>query len=187
MTQKEEYDIIRKVLKGDIRSFNTIINSYKNLVFSVINRMIKDENVAEEISQDVFIKLYYSLENFNYNSKLSTYIYRITYNKCVDELRKTKYDHVSDDHFDFLPDNDFNPEIELEEKEIKKIVELSIADLNVDEQLIIEFFYYNKFSVKDIADITDMSISNVKTKLFRIRKKLEKFILEYSNKGVINA
>ncbi|MFO7909343.1 MAG: sigma-70 family RNA polymerase sigma factor, partial [Halomonas sp.] len=81
---------IERVLKGDKSSFAIIMERHKNMVFTIANRMLRNREEAEEITQDAFLKAYRSLKKFKKQAKFSTWLYKIVYNQCISELRKKK-------------------------------------------------------------------------------------------------
>jgi RNA polymerase sigma-70 factor (ECF subfamily) len=79
---------INKILNGNTNAFTVLVYRYKDLVFTLALRMVKNREEAEEVSQDTFIKVYNSLNRFKGDSKFSTWIYRVAYNTCLDRLKK---------------------------------------------------------------------------------------------------
>ena len=79
---------INKILNGDTNAFTVLVDRYKDLVFTLALRMVKNRKEAEEVSQDTFIKVYNSLNRFKGDSKFSTWIYIVAYNTCLDRLKK---------------------------------------------------------------------------------------------------
>ena len=82
--------LIDAILAGDSKSFSSLVNRYKDVVFTLALRMLKHREEAEEVSQDTFIKVFRSLNKFKGDSKFSTWIYKITYHTCLDRLKKNK-------------------------------------------------------------------------------------------------
>jgi RNA polymerase sigma-70 factor (ECF subfamily) len=145
------------------------------MAFTIALRMLKNREEAEEISQDAFLKAYKSLKSFKKKSKFSTWLYKIVYNLCISKLRKKQPDIFSIDekeeqNYD-LPDTTYKLE-DLEYKDKKHYLEKAIEQLNEEEQTIILLFYHEDMSIEEIAKIVNLTISNVKVKLFRGRKRL---------------
>ena len=90
MKTDQDQHYIEKVKNGDTKAFAFLVNQYKNMVYTLAFRMLKNKEEAEEISQDVFLKVYNRLSTFNGNSKFSSWLYRITYNKSLDYIKKHK-------------------------------------------------------------------------------------------------
>lgn len=86
----DDQHYINLVLKGDTNAFAVLVDRYKDLVYTLSLRMIKNREEAEELSQDTFIKVYRSLGKFKGESKFSTWLYKVAYNTCLDRLKKNK-------------------------------------------------------------------------------------------------
>ena len=86
----DDYILLHKAKNGDIYAFEDLISKYEKKVYNTVLRIIRDKEAAKDISQEVFIKVYKSLKNFNEKSKFSTWLYRIAVNTSIDELRKNK-------------------------------------------------------------------------------------------------
>jgi len=166
---------IERVLHGDQSSFAILVERHKQMVFTIASRMLRNREEAEEVAQDAFLKAYKSLKSFKKKSKFSTWLYKIVYNLCVSKLRKKKPDIFSiDEHEEQsyeLPDTTYRLE-DLEYKDKKNYLEKAIAQLNEEEQTIILLFYHEDMAVDEIAKIVNLTISNVKVKLYRGRKRL---------------
>jgi len=93
MTINNDQIIIDQILEGDTNAFSVLVDRYKDLVFTLAIRMVKNREEAEEVSQDTFIKVYKSLSKFKGNSKFSTWIYKVAYNTCLDRLKKIKREY----------------------------------------------------------------------------------------------
>ncbi len=166
---------IERVLHGDQPSFAILVERHKQMVFTIASRMLKNREEAEEVAQDAFLKAYKSLKTFKKKSKFSTWLYKIVYNLCVSKLRKKKpeifsIDENEEQSYD-LPDTTYKLE-ELEYQDKKKYLEKAIGQLNEEEQTIILLFYHEDLSIDEIANIVNLTASNVKVKLYRGRKRL---------------
>jgi len=184
MKQFDENILIQQTLDGDVKSFEKIVVTYNAMVYTLAYRVLKNREEAEEIAQDVFIKIYQSLKNFNMKSKLSTWIYRITYNTSINKFKSqkrrietTEIDRYAEFNNSSLPDAYHD----ISEKEKQKVINDSILKLPETDRIIITLYYYEELSVKEIAEITEMSTQNVKIKLFRSRQKLYKELKDKVN------
>ncbi|MNF72813.1 ECF RNA polymerase sigma factor SigW [compost metagenome] len=166
---------ITKILKGDTKSFAVLVDRYKDLVFTLAIRMLKNREEAEEVSQDVFVKVFKSLSKFKGDSKFSTWIYRITYNSCLDTLKKYKQEYhiipvdVYTEHQVMLIDNAFDA---LVEKEQRQAIEDCLYRLPSEDSFLLTLYYFEGQSLDEISKILGLTANNVKVKLFRSRKKL---------------
>jgi RNA polymerase sigma factor (sigma-70 family) len=178
---------ISKVLQGDKAAYSWLVNRYSEMVYSIAMKILGNTADAEDLAQEVFISAYQSLKDYRGSSKFSTWLYRITFNKAISQLRKTKHELITDNekHLENWGGSDPDPYVyrdhgivnELTDEEEKvKALEMVIKQLTVDEQLLIMLHYFEEQSVDEISIITRNSVSNVKVKLFRIRKKMKKMI-----------
>lgn len=172
---------INKILNGDTNAFAVLVDRYKDLVFTLAIRMIKNREEAEEVSQDTFIKVYKSLSKFKGDSKFSTWIYKVAYNTCLDRIKKIKrsYNTVAIDkyteHQVKTIDNALD-QMEVKEKQlaIKNCLEL----LASEDSFLLTLYYFEELSLEEISKIMGLKPNNVKVKLFRSRKKLATILKE---------
>ncbi|WP_317124825.1 RNA polymerase sigma factor [Mangrovimonas spongiae] len=175
MKDTNDQKIINQVLQGNTAAFVTLVDTYKNLVFSLALQMLKHREEAEEVAQDTFVKVYKSLEKFKGDSKLSTWIYKITYNNCLDRIKKnrTHFNEVPIDSFTERQvkslDNAFNALVVAERQEA---IKNCLGKLPNDEGFLLTLYYFEEKSLNEISKIMGVTQNNVKVKLFRSRKKL---------------
>jgi len=174
---KEQDDIfhVQSVLAGNTAAFAFLVEKHSEMAFTIANKIVRRREDAEEIAQDSFIKAYQSLRSFKGDSKFSTWLYRIVYNAAISHTRRKKQDFtqldervVSDTTEDEIFENLDSLDTELQ----SKLVNEAINNLPADESAIVTLFYLKENTIDDISQITGLSVSNVKVKLFRIRKKL---------------
>ena len=176
-------------------SFNDIVNANKTRVFNTAISFVQNREDAEDITQDVFIEVYHSLEKFKQQSSISTWIYRITVNKALDFLRKKnrkkKYGFISDlfykdsgeinldkGHFD-------HPGILLEKKENARILFGAIELLSENQKTAFILFHVEELSQKEIADIMHISPKAVESLIQRAKATLrEKLEYLYKKRGI---
>jgi len=172
--QDDNYYIDR-ILKGDVNAYTELVERHKSMIYTITLKMLKVPEDAEEVAHDAFVKAYQSLGNFKYQCKFSTWLYRIAFNESVSRLRKKKLDLVSIDEprFSYLEVSDTESILnELNEQERQSVLRKAVDKLPDDERSLITLFYLQECSIKEIAEITAYSESNVKIKLFRARKRL---------------
>ncbi len=172
MNTTTDKELIDQTLKGDTRSFGILVERYQNFVFTIVYRMVKVREEAEEVSQDSFIKAFESLSSYRGEAKFSSWLYSIAYRKALDALRKNKKYKASEIIDDITEGEIDNALHFLEEKERKKTIQDCILKLSEDEAAIITLYYFEDQSVREIAGITKLSEDNIKVKLYRSRKKL---------------
>lgn len=175
MTTNTDQELIEKTLRGETAAFGQLVKRYESYVFTIVIRMVKNRVLAEEVSQDTFLKAYESLSSFRGDSKFSSWLYRIAYRKALDQLRKNKkhqtmelVEDISEGKMGHL-DDALN---RLETKERTAKIQACLMELPEDETALITLYYYEELSVKEIAEITKLTSDNIKIKLYRARKKL---------------
>ena len=173
-TKPDEY-YIEQTLEGNVNAYAFLVEKYKHMVYTLTIRIVKNREEAEEISQDVFVKAFKKLDSFKGDSKFSTWIYKIAYYASLDVVKRNKR-FIHPENIDDLKEGDLrNVQDALEylhEKERKKIIDEALLRLNEDERTILTLYYFEETPVKEISKIVDLSVDNIKTKLFRSRKKL---------------
>jgi len=189
MSNNNDQYYIDKVLKGEDNAFSILIDRYKNLVFTLCYRIIKDKEYAEEAAQDTFLKVYKSLAKFKGEAKFSSWIYRIAYNTSLDKLKSIKRhsDSVSSiniDEYEFA-DMDSTMDI-LENNEFKSQIKSSIKKLDKEEAFILTLYYYEDMSMQEIADITGHKANSIKVKIHRSRQKLMIILRKQLPKEIID-
>lgn len=170
----DEEKIIRDILKGNLNTFQAVVKQYQNLVYSILNRMLANNEDIEDVGQEVFIKVFENLKNFKKESKLSTWIAKIAYNVAINHLKKEKKNQFADidESFQFHYTNE-TPETQLIGKEFTNYLNSLISELPVQYRTVITLYHLDEFSVQEIADITKFPEGTVKVYLFRARKLLK--------------
>ncbi|PID94237.1 MAG: RNA polymerase subunit sigma-70 [Bacteroidetes bacterium] len=168
-------DYIDQVISGNTAAYAPLVERYQDMVFSIVMRVVRNAAVAEDISQDVFVKVFQSLSEFQRKAQFSSWLYRIAYNAAISHVRKSKREFTSID--EQVIDNYADEEVQdmvmgLNADEQKKVITRALEMLNERDRVLIEMFYLRDKSIEEIAMITDLTVSNVKVKLHRLRKKL---------------
>ncbi|MES2812900.1 MAG: RNA polymerase sigma factor [Bacteroidota bacterium] len=181
MSNIENQHYINLILNGNPNAFATLVDRYKDMVFTLALKMVTNREEAEEIAQDTFIKVYSSLNKFKGESKFSTWVYKITYNTCLDSLKKSKREKNTSYIEDFSEHQ--VKEIEsaldtIDEKERNQVIQNCLEQLPNDEAFLLTLYYFDGQSVDEISKVMNNSVSNIKVKLFRTRKKLASILKE---------
>ena len=175
MENSSDQNYIDKVLGGDTNAFSYLIEKYKNMAYTIAIKIVKNNEDAEEIAQDSFLKAYNKLDTFKGDSKFSTWLYTIVYRNAISKVRKKKIVTTDiDDHVinNYQSDHDF-PQIEaIKNKEQEIYVKKIIDKLPEKDALLITLFYLNESKIDEIEEITGLTKTNIKVKLHRARKKL---------------
>ena len=187
-TTNDQY-YITQTLQGNTQAYANLVTKYQNYVFTILIRMLKNREEAEEVAQDPFVKAFEALSTFRGESKFSSWLYSIAYRKALDTIRKNKRFKTTKcieeyAKIDFRETE--NALTYLEDKERKDFIENCIMQLPEDNAAIITLYYFDELSVKEIAVITKLTEDNIKIKLYRSRKKLFTLLKEYIQPEIAN-
>ena len=182
MPQDEEL-LVKRIKIGDENAFAEMVELHQKMVFNVALRCVHNYDDASDITQEVFIKAYRSIDSFKGKSQLSTWLYRITVNLCMDFARKNKlyYKNIVDletendegEEMELpLPDLSYSPENKLEEKELREALTAAIDSLPKDAREIIVMRDINDMSYNEIAETLGIELGTVRSRLARARVKL---------------
>ena len=166
---------INKILDGDTNAFTVLVDRYKDLVYTLALRMMKNREEAEEVAQDTFIKMYKSLTKFKGDSKFSTWIYRVAYNTCLDRLKKNKRQQHTvaiDEYTEHQVKTIDNALDKIETKEKQQAIKDCLELLPSEDSFLLTLYYFEELSLDEISKIVGLKPNNVKVKIFRSRKKL---------------
>ena len=170
-------EIISRVLKGEQNAYAELVNRYQAYVFTLVLRMIKSREDAEEVAQDVFIKAYRSLADFRGESKFSTWLYTIANTTSITFLRKKKLDVHSLDNekvFEVADSRDSGLRANMvEQKSRVNMVNEAIAMLSPDDAEIITLFYKAEQNLEEISRILRLETNTAKVRLHRARTRLK--------------
>lgn len=170
-----EKELIKRITQGETELFAHIAEHYAQAVYALIVRIVGNNEDAEELTQDVLLRVFENLPYFNFKSSFSTWLYRIAYNHAISFARHRRQPHyaidenrlrnVSDDEVEQMEATADN------EQQIEALAR-AINRLDAEERALITLFYYKERSVAECAEIMSQSENNIKVRLHRIRKKL---------------
>ena len=171
----EDFMLIKAFIKGNDTTFRTLVLKHKDKVRNLIFLTLGDAEFVDDISQDVFISVYHKLKEFRFESKFTTWLYRITVNKCRDYLRKKRVRSI------FVPIKDSDTEYGTgpfsENVDIPNLVRSAIEKLPEKLRTPLVMRDIDGFSYKEIADQMGTEVGTIKSRIFRARESL-KLILE---------
>lgn len=178
----ENTNIDKVLITLGFDDFAALLGQYQHSVYSTVYSFVLNISDAEEISQDVFLSVYTGLPSFNQNAKLSTWIYRIAVNKCMDHRRRAARRRniasivpIGDTNIENIPDT-AHTERSVLLAENRHILYRAIGEMSEKYSVIITLRYFEDLSVGDIAQILGMSIRTVETRLYRGKKKLREHL-----------
>ena len=188
MDYKGDIFYIGQILEGNSNAFSYIVERHRNKAYNLAFRMCGSHEEAEELAQDSFLKAYRSLKSFKMKSSFSTWLYRIVYNTTISQLRAKKKGILSLEDFpadatDFIGTNTSEEEAEKEYR--NSLVNFALQKISEDERGLISLYYYDEMSTDEISEVTGISKSNIKVKLFRARQKMLEIIEKVEKKKLI--
>ncbi len=180
---------IAAILAGDSKEFAVLVDTYKSVVFTVALRMLKNREEAEEVAQDTFIKVFKSLSKFKGDSKLSTWIYRIAYNTCLDRLKKTNRNrrNVAIDELEGFEIGVLDNALDaIMGDEKAQVIQSCIQKLSSKDAALLTLFYFEEKNLVELGAILKMKESAVKVGLFRARGRLAKLLKQHLEPEILS-
>lgn len=175
-----DLELIEAVQNQDMQAFRTLFSLYKQKVYGTAYLILKDYQLAEDIVQETFLQVFLKLSKLKDPLYFEKWLYKITVNLCLDSVRKIKRRPVSslEEYMEIQTDFSLRsidtPENEAIYRDLQKRILKCIYSLSEKYSSVLVLYYYNNFTLKEIAQITNSSETSVKTRLFRARKNLEK-------------
>jgi len=176
-------DLLTEIKHGNEDAFRKLVEKYKPKVFNTIYSIMGDTQDMEDIAQNVFIQVYTSINSFKEESSISTWIYRITVNKCIDELRKRKIKFISYETEliseeklkleDIISSKEDDVVDKIDKKELGEIIQKILDSLPEKYRIILTLKEIDGLSYKEISEVMNISISKVKIWLFRARQQMK--------------
>lgn len=180
---------IEQALQGDDNSFGFLVDMYQKPVFSLCYRMLGNSNDAEDAAQESFIRAYRYLKKYDPNRSFATWLLSIAAHYCIDRTRKKYVSTVSTDVIpaEIIADRHApNPEHEFRMHEKQAAVQNLLKDLSPTDRAAIILRYWHEYSEVEIAEALDLTVSAVKSRLYRSRQALAKIWIETENSANIN-
>ncbi len=183
-SKQQDLELIKRVLEGDERAYHTLVTNYRNLVFGIVIKLVGNKTEAEDLVQEIFIKIYKYLDRFNGEFAFATWIIKIATNHSIDYLRKSKLKTTSLDlsseqneenrSYKQFASEELPPDKTLILKERQLIINKAIDELPEKYRIIIILRHNEERNYEEIADMLNIPIGTVKARLFRAREILNK-------------
>lgn len=178
---RKDSELVRESLQGKEKAFGELVDRYRARIFSFILRMVKNHEEANDVAQEVFVKLYRSLDTYDPSRNFSSWLFKIAQNMAIDHLRKQRTDIVSlDEPMETetseyriqVASSNLSPDRELEGLEVGEALEVAIEELEPSYRSAILLRHVEGRSYDEIADILELPLGTVKTYIFRARRML---------------
>jgi RNA polymerase sigma-70 factor (ECF subfamily) len=186
----DEQLLIERAQRGEMDAFRDLVERSKINVYRLAYDLTGNRHDAEDLSQDVFIKAYRSLQKFRGDAKWSTWLYRITVNTCMDQRKLKSYTHMTykndiENESEAVTHDDqhksVRPDRAAEAGLIQQHIEQALNQLSTQERAVFVLRHYNDLPLKQIAETLDIAEGTVKSFLFRAVQRLQKELAFYRN------
>ncbi len=175
----EEKRIIDGLKSRDEKVISQFIDLYGPYIYSIVFNVVKNKFDAEEATQDVVLKIISKIETFDYTCKLKTWMYTIANRRAIDYRRRVKYyDDVGEAHQLKMEESTIK---QIEDQEKKSWIQMALNELPEKDSQLLQLYYLKELSIQEVGEITGLSVSNIKVKLFRLRHKMAQKLKKYSD------
>lgn len=188
---ENEKALIKEAQRGNIVAFETLVKNYDRQVLRLAYSMVNNTQDAEDIYQEVFVRVYRSLPRFQFKSEFSTWLYRVVVNYCINYQKKSRrrlktysidneYPGGDDSWKVTVKSAESNPEQSLLNVELSKEIDLALEHLSPKQKTVFILRHYHGEKLREIANILKCSEGTVKNYLFRATQKMQRLLKEYS-------
>ncbi len=193
-----EQELIKSLKAGEEDAYRDVVNNFQLNVYNTCIGILHNEDAAKDISQDVFIELFRSIDKFRGDSKISTWLYRIAINKSLNYIRNNKKHSLvksiqrffnsdsREENIEIQDNLNMNPIELFEQREHSSALQRAIEKLPSNQKTAFVLKNYDDLSYKQITEIMNLSLSSVESLIHRARKNLQKELLEYYNRNFID-
>lgn len=187
----DDRDLIQRLTAHDETAFKEIVEKYQSLVINACFHILQKKMDAEDIAQEVFIEVFESIHQFRHESKLSTWLYRISINKSLNHLRKHKWKILVKSIDGFFEGDQKNVALEIEDqsandspdnieyKERNRVLQSAINSLPKNQQIAFTLSKFDELPYQEISAIMNLSLSSVESLIHRAKLNLQKKLINY--------
>ncbi len=186
-SKQEDEALVQAAQTGDDRAFEKLVIKYQRQVVNIAMLMVGDREAAEDLAQEVFIKVYNKLSLYTPETSFFSWLYRMTVNSCIDEIRRRKaHKYLS---LNFLTEDTGEhesseptyklPSTEIQDDEIKEIMRKALQMISNEHREVLILREYENYGYNEIAEALNISVQAVKSRIFRARAELRSVILKY--------
>jgi RNA polymerase sigma-70 factor (ECF subfamily) len=186
-------ELIGAIKAGNSQAFKALVEQYKNLVVNTCYGFLQHREDAEDLAQEVFVEIYESLHAFREEAKLSTWLYRIAVNKCLNQIKRRKHQRWlkslqailggEGETLETADESGANPHTDLEQQERVKVLQQAIDSLAANQKIAFTLSKYEDLSYQEIAEVMGTTIPAVESLLNRAKKNLQKKLYDYYMQG----
>ena len=187
--RESDRELVHRFQNGDVKGYNELVRRYQEKVYWVARRIVVEHDDADDVTQDVFVKVYEALKNFRGDAEFFTWVYRITTNISLNFLRAKKVksffrfgsdeeENESDREAVLFEDTDVmnSPDAILEHKELKTLIEKAMETLPKQQRVVFMMRHYDELSYEEISKELNISTGGLKANYFHALKKIQKYL-----------
>jgi RNA polymerase sigma-70 factor (ECF subfamily) len=167
-----DFGVLRKAQRGDERAFNLIVRAYETPVYNYVLRLVGDRSLAEDLTQEVFLRVYQGLPKFSLRCRFTTWLFQVTKNRVLDELRASERRPRAVVGLDDIPPLEVL-DAPVERVEAMDAVWRSVNDLNVDLKMALLLRDVVGLSYTEIADSLEITLATVKWRIYKAREEVQ--------------
>jgi RNA polymerase sigma-70 factor, ECF subfamily len=184
----EDIAVVNRIKEGDYNAFSELVKKYERSVINLVYRISGSSDDAEDLAQEVFLRAFKGISGFKADSKFFTWLYRIAVNVTLRAReRKNKIAFCSleqkteegNKSVNSILTSNNTPSDDIERRELQKMVQMAISDLPEDQKTVVVLYRYHNLSYEEMADVLDVTIPAVKSRLHRARKNLKEKLQGY--------
>ncbi len=181
----EDIVLVKRAIAGDEKAFKSLIKRYKNPVMQIVYKLVRDRSQLEDLTQEIFIKAFQHLSDFDYEHQFASWLFKITNNHCIDYIRKKRLrvysinDQIKteDGEVEYeIPDSTYEPDLNMLREQKSKIIRQAIDSLPKKYRQVIVLRHQEELSYEEISKKTRLPVNTIKVQLFRAREMMYKFL-----------
>lgn len=168
----DDLQLIKRIAGGDQTAVRLLLARYKRRVFGFIVRLVRNDAVAEELTNEVFLEVWRGAKKFEGRSSATTWIMSIAHNRSVSVLRKRREENWDEEDARQIPDESDDPETTAQKTDKGELLQKLLETLSPMHREVIELVYYHELSLSEVSEVIGVPSATAKTRLFKARKRL---------------
>ena len=183
MTPDRDVDLMLRVRDGDEGAFEELVRRHTRTVLNLVYRYVGDASLADDVAQEVFVKIYRYRDRYEPKAKFSTWLYRITVNHCLNEIRSRRSRPTATAPAEELLEHPegISPDERMRQMELREAVRAALDALPTNQRMAVLLARYEELSYTEIAETLGLSLEAVKSLLFRAKENLQHSLAKFAS------
>jgi len=179
MTQAlTDLELLKRIAASDAVALQALFARHNVRIFRFIMRLVANEAIAEELTNEVFVDVWKNAGKFEARSEPTTWLFAIARNRAISTLRRRRDEPLDDAMAEAIPDTEDTPEVVMQKHDKRSIIRNCLTQLSTEHREVVDLVYYHEKSVREVSEITQVPESTVKTRMFYARKALSTLLLD---------